>query len=238
MASDDRIGLLRAYIAEHPRESFQNNPWALMAAIEEFATTKSHMMIFRDSKMKIARTALESMPVKPKVIIEFGTYVGNSALGWGAILKSLHGADAAAEGCRVYTFELDARMVQLSRDFIQLAGLDDVVYVLQGTASESLKRLYEEGQIARGGIDMVFFDHWERYYLSDLLLCEELRIFREGSLAIADNTDVPGAPQYLEHVRAGGGGRLGMVKYETKSYESTAQKGVTNLIEISTIIEA
>ena len=54
------------------------------------------MMIFRESKVKIAGAALEAMPVKPKVILDFGTYVGNSALAWGAILQSLHGADAAA----------------------------------------------------------------------------------------------------------------------------------------------
>ncbi|PWY86695.1 S-adenosyl-L-methionine-dependent methyltransferase [Aspergillus heteromorphus CBS 117.55] len=236
MTTDNRAHLLCAYIAEHPRESLQNKPWALIAVIEEFVNTKSQMMIFRGSKMKIARMALESMPVKPRVILDFGTYIGNSVLGWGAILKGLHGPDAAAQGCRVYTFELDPGMVRLASYLVQLAGLDDIVHVLEGPASESLKRLYEEGQIARGGVDMVFFDHWERHYLADLLLCEELRIFREGSLAIADNTDMPGAPQYLQHVRAGGAGP-GMVRYETRSYESTAKKGRPNIIEISTVIE-
>ncbi|PWY81622.1 S-adenosyl-L-methionine-dependent methyltransferase [Aspergillus sclerotioniger CBS 115572] len=237
VSTENRADALRAYIAEHPSASFRDNPWALMAAIEDFATTKSHMMIFRESKMRIARAALEAMPVKPKVILEFGTYVGNSALAWGAILQSLHGADAAAQGCRVYTFEIDPGMVRVAREFIQLAGLDDVVHVLEGPAAESVKRLYEEGKIARGGVDMVFFDHWEKYYLPDLLLCEDLRVLREGSLVIADNTDMPGAPQYLKHVRSGGGGVLGMVRYESKAFESTTQIGVPNIVEISTVVE-
>lgn len=172
------------------------------------------MMTFKEPKRKIAQTALESMPVKPKVIVEFGTYVGVSALAWGAVLQGLHGPD---KDCKVYTFELDPKMVQVSRDMVHLAGLDDLVHVVEGPATESLKRLYIEGKITAGGVDMVFFDHWEKHYVPDLQLCEQLGIFREGALAIADNTDMPGAPDYLKYVRAGG---TGNVKYESKGYES------------------
>lgn len=179
-------------------------------------------MVFRGPKLSIAREALESMPVSPKIIAEFGTYVGCSAVAWGAILKDIHGSNAAEKGCRVYTFELDPEMVRLSRELTQLAGLDDIVHVLEGPASDSLKKLYDEGFVTRGGVDMVFIDHWEKYYLPDLQLCEELGVFRKGSLVMADNTDFPGAPQYLNYVRAGG---TGPVRYESKGYDSKAQHG-------------
>ena len=186
--------LLRTYIQEQPQGRFQNNPLAIISAIEEFASTKKRLMVFRGPKLNIAREALESMSVPPKIIAEFGTYVGCSAVAWGAILKDIHGINAAEKGCRVYTFELDPEMVQLPRELTKLAGLDDIVHVLEGPASDSLKRLYDEGSVTRGGVDMVFIDHWEKYYLPDLQLCEELGVFRKGSLVMADNTDFHGAP--------------------------------------------
>lgn len=185
-------------------------------------------MTFQAPKLKIAREMLESMPVPPKVIIEFGTYVGSSAIAWGAILQGLHGQNAADKGCRVYTFELDHEMVKLSRELIQLAGLEDIVHVLEGPAAESLEKLYNEGAVTRGGVDMAFIDHWEKYYLPDLQWCEELGVFHKGSLVIADNTDLPGAPQYLKYVRAGG---TGTVKYDSKRYDSKAKRGPVSVFE-------
>lgn len=179
-------------------------------------------MIFQSPKLKVAREALESMHVPPKVIIEFGTYVGSSAIAWGAILQGLHGQNAAEKGCRVYTFELDPKMVKLSRELVHLAGLHEIVHVLEGQAAESLGKLYDEGAVTRGGVDMAFIDHWEKYYLPDLQWCEELGVFHKGSLVIADNTDFPGAPQYLEYVRAGG---TGSVKYDSKRYDSKTPRG-------------
>ena len=105
----------------------------------------------------------------------------------------------------VYTFELDPKMVALSRDLIELAGMADVVHVLEGPASESLKRLNDEGTVT--SVDMAFFDHWEKFYLPDLQLIEDLKLWRAGSLAIADNTDFPGAPDYLRYVKNGGRGK-------------------------------
>lgn len=183
-------------------------------------------MTFKEPKLKIAREALESLPIKPKLIIEFGTYVGNSAIAWGAILQGLHGPNAAEKGCRVYTFELDPIMVRLSRDLVHLAGLDEIVHVLEGPASESLRKLYDEGKVTAGSVDMAFIDHWEEYYLPDLQLCEELGAFHKGSLVVADNTDFPGAPKYLEYVRSGGSGA---VRYESEGYASQTKRGPASI---------
>ena len=59
----------------------------------------------------------------------------------------------------MYTFELDPIMVRLSRDLVQLAGLDEIVHVLEGPASESLRKLYDEGKVTSSGVDMAFIDH-------------------------------------------------------------------------------
>jgi catechol O-methyltransferase len=60
---------------------------------------------------------------------------------------------------------------------------------------------------------VVLLDHWKDVYLSDLLLCEKLQVFHEGSIISADNTDYPGAPDYVKYVKRGGSGLLGATRY-------------------------
>lgn len=148
------------------------------------------------------------MQPAPRTLLEFGTYVGSSAIAWGAILRDLSGAEAS----RVYTFELSAVNAQIARDFIGLAGLQDVVHVVEGSSSESLRKLHAEGKLSAGGVDVLFFDHWEKFYVPDLKIVEELGLWRKGGLAIADNTDFPGAPEYVEYVK-------GSAKYQTEEID-------------------
>ncbi|OJJ01267.1 hypothetical protein ASPVEDRAFT_626032 [Aspergillus versicolor CBS 583.65] len=242
-SSTPNLARLRSHISAQPPAAIKNNPWALMAQIEEYADKAGHLMIFRRAKLDIAHGALRSMSQPPRVVLEFGTYVGMSALGWGAILKEIHGGDGMGvggavkeEGCRVYTFEKDAELVRMAREVIELAGLSDIVTVIEGTAGEGVRGLVAEGEIQPGSVDMVFLDHWEKYYLPDLRVCEELGVLRMGSLVVADNTDKPGAPRYLEYVRAGG--EDGGVRYETKTYQSVTKRlGAPSAVEISTVVD-
>lgn len=216
-----RASQLREYIFSQPASNFENNPWAVANAIDEFAETQGRMMIFKKKKLDVARAQLTAQQPPPRTILEFGTFVGKSALAWGAILRDIY-AGNVPEDVNVYTFELDPQMVSLSRDLIKLAGLQDVVHVLKGPASESLKKLHADGKVT--SVDMAFFDHWEEFYLPDLQLIEDLKLFRVGSLAIADNTDFPGAPDYLKYVKAGGRG-VGSLKYESQSFATEGQQG-------------
>jgi len=218
----ERAVELRKYIFDQPASTFTNNPWALADAIEVFANQVGHMMIFRKSKFAVAREQLLAQQPAPRTIVEFGTFVGKSALAWAAILRDLHGENVPKD-VNIYTFDPDAQMVALTLEFVKLAGVEDFVHVLQGPGSDSLKKLHAEGKLTT--IDMAFFDHWEKFYVSDLKLIEELKLWRVGSLAIADNTDFPGAPDYLDYVKAGGSGVSGSVKYETKSFETSGKRG-------------
>lgn len=217
-----RAAQLREYIFTQPPSTFENNPWAVANAIDDFAETQGRMMIFKKKKLDVAQAQLTAQQPAPRTILEFGTFVGKSAVAWGAVLRDIYGENVP-EDVKVYTFELDPVMVSLSRDLIKLAGLQDVVHVLEGPASESLKKLHSEGKVT--SVDMAFFDHWEEFYLPDLQLIEDLKLFRVGSLAIADNTDFPGAPDYLKYVKAGGRGAAGSVKYASVSFETESQQG-------------
>ena len=194
---------------------FKGKPWELVATIEDYANKCRLPMIFRGSKIATSKQALQNMTPKPKVFVEFGTFVGTSAIAWAAMLRDFHGSDA--KDLKVFTFEFDPNAADVARDLIAAAGVDDVVEVLTGPGAESLKKLHSEGRVKEGEVDVVFIDHWEECYLPDLKLCEELKLFRVGSLAIADNTDMPGAPDYLAYVKKGG---EGSVKFESESLRS------------------
>ncbi|KAA8648330.1 hypothetical protein EYZ11_005737 [Aspergillus tanneri] len=221
---------LHKHIFSQPREKFADKPWAITEAIDEFATI-NRMMTYREGKMRLSKQLLERMQAAPKTLLEFGTYVGSSAIGWGAMLRDLHGEDS-----HVYTFELSATIAQIARDFIQLAGLEEIVHVVEGSSSDSLRRLYTEGKLTPGGVDVVFFDHWEEFYVPDLKICEELRLLRKGSLAIADNTDYPGAPEYIKYVQSGGQ-QKGAVQYETESFEAEVPKPFPSIVMVSTVVD-
>jgi catechol O-methyltransferase len=183
------------------------------------------MMIFHQYKLDVARGILESMNPKPKVIVELGGYVGNSAVAWGAMLKEIHANDEAAmKECKVFSCELESDFIRIARDFVDLAGLNDTVEIVQGPAAETLKKLQDERRLK--SIDMLFIDHWEKFYVSDLKVCEELGLLRPGCVVIADNTDIPGAPDYLKYVQKGGSGEESKVAYESKTYQTTSEKGV------------
>lgn len=156
---------LREYIFSQPLTTFKDNPWVVAGAIDTFAETHGHMMIFGKKKLEVAQAQLMAQKPTPRTIIEFGTFVGKSALAWGAILRDIYGENVP-EDVNVYTFEVDPQMVSLSRDFIKLAGLEDIVHVLEGPASESLKKRHADGKVT--SVDLAFFDHWEEFYLPDL----------------------------------------------------------------------
>lgn len=206
---------LHKHIFSLPAERFQGQPLELVREIEHFADTQRLPMVFRSEKMALARGALAGMAPAPRVLVEFGTFVGCSALGWGAQLRELNGGNV--EGVHVYGFELDPELAGVARDMVKLTGLDDVVTVLDGPGADSLRRLVAEGRVAPRGVDVVFIDHWEKLYVPDLKVCEELGVLREGSLILADNTDMPGAPDYLEYVKGGGSGQPGAPRYESKT---------------------
>jgi catechol O-methyltransferase len=83
---------------------------------------------------------------------------------------------------------------------VNLAGLSDVVKVEIGSSDVSIKRLHDSGALKH--IDLMFLDHYKPAYVTDLKLCEELKLVDKGSVLAADNVITPGNPPYLEYVRS------------------------------------
>lgn len=190
------------------------------------------MMTFQTSKIAIAKEILKAQIPAPKVLLELGCYVGSSAVAWGAMIKELNTGDLT--GCKIYTCELDAGIAEVAETINALAGLSDVVEVVIGTSTDSIRMLKREGKISK--IDVLFIDHWEEFYLPDLLVCEDEGLLKKGAVVLADNVDKPGAPKYLEYVQKGGRGAEGGVKLETKSYWTDDGGNVPKQVEVTKVV--
>lgn len=98
--------------------------------------------------------------------------------------------------------EIDPLIASVAMSLISLAGLQDIVEVVVGASAHTLQRFYDEGILADTGIDLLFMDHDEALYETDVKLAEKLGFLdKDGALVIADNVVRPGAPAYRSYMR-------------------------------------
>jgi predicted O-methyltransferase YrrM len=124
-------------------------------------------------------------------IVEFGTSFGLSTLHLAAALKDNGGG-------RVIGSEFEPSKVQRARENMRAAELSDFVDIREGDALETLARDMPPS------IDLVLLDGAKSLYVKVLTLLEPR--LRRGALLVADNADM--CPEYVERVRAAGGGYL------------------------------
>ncbi len=176
----------------------RNNPDVICAAMDDFAAQTDFLInIGPDKGQKIAALILEA---KPRVFVELGGYVGYSALLFGKALQDTH-RGGPKDGAQpvLWSLEADPVFAGIAMNLVDLAGLGDTVKVVTGRAADSLARLKQEAKIS--SIDMLFLDHIEELYCTDLQVAESLQLLRKGSHVVADNVLCPGAPEYRKYVR-------------------------------------
>jgi catechol O-methyltransferase len=150
---------------------------------------------------------------KPKILVELGTYIGYSSILFGDTLKEVAKQEGWKDGeWGIWSLEFDPNIANVARSIVSLAGLDGFITILTGAASDSLKKLKSESILER--IDLLFIDHKEDLYVADLKVCEELEFLKKGSVVVADNVLIPGAPEYRKYVR------------EKENFETEAVKGL------------
>lgn len=128
---------------------------------------------------------------RAKSIVEFGTSFGISTLHLAAALRDNGGG-------RIITSEFEPSKVVRAREHLAEAGLADLVEVREGDALKTLSVDLPEA------IDLLLLDGAKPLYPEILSLVEN-RLNR-GALIVADNADF--CPEYLERVRAPGGGYM------------------------------
>jgi len=114
-------------------------------------------------------------------VVEIGTSTGYSGLWFCLALQTTGG--------KLTTFEIDPGRAAEARTHFELAGVSQMVKVVEGDAHENVKRLKEP-------VDVVFIDADKSGYLD--YLNKLLPLVRPGGLILAHNID--SAPDYVKAV--------------------------------------
>jgi hypothetical protein len=129
-----------------------------------------------------------------------------STAGAGYLLRLQRAADGRAmpREARLYSVGFNTANAVIARRILAHAGVDDRATVLVGTLGDggkTIRTLRREYNFTPGSLDLVFLDHDKNAYLSDLELILAERWLHPGSVVVADNILVPGAPAYCAHMR-------------------------------------
>jgi len=164
----------------------------VIVTIDRFAYEKSILINVGDEKGALLDAAVRR--AAPKLALELGTYCGYGAL---RIAR-------AAPGAQVYSVELAEANAANARRIWAHAGVADRITCVVGTIGDggrTLDALAQDHGFDSGALDFVFLDHDKDAYLVDLLSILERGWLHTGSIAVADNVRVPGAPKYREYMR-------------------------------------
>jgi len=122
--------------------------------------------------------------VGAKRVVEIGTSSGYSTI-WLAL-------GARASGGKVYTHEIDPKMVEMATANFKKAGVDDVITIIEGNAHETVKQHKEP-------IDVVFLDADKQGYID--YLKKLLPLVRPGGLILGHDMHRPRPdPRFIEAI--------------------------------------
>ena len=161
--------------------------------IDEFAYSQHRLINIGDEKGLLLDAAVRR--ARPRLLLELGTYCGYSAL---------RTARAMPADARLYSVEFNAGNAAVARRIWDHAGIGDRVTVVVGTLGDggrTIERLNTDHGFGPGRLDFLFLDHIKDAYLPDLRRILEQGWLRPGSIVLADNVKVPGAPEYRSYLR-------------------------------------
>ena len=127
----------------------------------------------------------------------------------------------AAPNARVYSVELAEANAANARRIWEHAGVADRVSCVVGTIGDddrTLDALAASPGFGAGALDFVFLDHEKSVYLTDLQSIVDRGWLHHGSIVVADNVKIPGAPKYRAYMREQQG-RL----WNTREHETHAE---------------
>jgi len=186
----------------------------VIAKVDEFAYEKSFLINVGDEKGELLDAAVRR--ANPVVALELGTYCGYGSL---RIAR-------AAPSAKVFSVELAEANAEVARRIWAHAGVDDRVTCVVGTIGDggaTLDKLAAEHGFAEGTLDLLFIDHDKAAYLTDLQSILDRGWLHSGSIVVADNILIPGAPKYREYMNKQQGKLFDTVEHRTHGeYQSLA----------------
>ena len=191
----------------------KNNPKSILQTIDNFVLESGRfLMNVGPEKGEILRDHL--LKSKPNNVIELGTFIGYSAV----LISSTIG-----EKSKLTSIDSDSHSIEIAKELINFAGLDDKVNLMHGSAEEIIPEL-------NFNADFVFIDHAKKKYLSDLKLLETEEIILKNCIVFADNVGIfkDEMAEYFDHVRNSG-------KYQSQNFSSKLEyrNNIYDAVEIS-----
>ena len=191
----------------------KNNPKSILQTIDNFVLESGQfLMNVGPEKGEILRDHL--LKSKPNNVIELGTFIGYSAV----LISSTIG-----EKSKLTSIDSDSHSIEIAKELINFAGLDDKVNLIHGSAEEIIPEL-------NFNADFVFIDHAKKKYLSDLKLLETEEIILKNCTVFADNVGIfkDEMAEYFDHVRNSG-------KYQSQNFSSKLEyrNNIYDAVEIS-----
>ena len=191
----------------------KNNPKSILQTIDNFVLESGQfLMNVGPEKGEILRDHL--VKSKPNNVIELGTFIGYSAV----LISSTIG-----EKSKLTSIDSDNYSIEIAKELINFAGLDDKVNLMHGSAEEIIPEL-------NFNADFVFIDHAKKKYLSDLKLLETEEIILKNCTVFADNVGIfkDEMAEYFDHVRNSG-------KYQSQNFSSKLEyrNNIYDAVEIS-----
>jgi catechol O-methyltransferase len=174
------------------RRARPGDPADALATLDEYAYRKSFLVNVGDEKGLLLDAAVRR--ADPGLALELGTYCGYGALR----------IAAAAPAATVVSVELAQANAVVARRIWDHAGVGNRVSCVVGTVGDggrTLDRLEDEHGFGTGALDFLFIDHDKNSYLADLQSILGRGWLRPGSIVVADNVVIPGAPTYRRYMR-------------------------------------
>ena len=84
----------------------------------------------------------------------------------------------------------------IATKIVEFAGLQSRVTIKVGTVETKIDYLR-----SLGPIDLLFIDHIKSGYKPDVQLLEGAGLIQPGSVLVADNCLIPGAPDYVAYIK-------------------------------------
>ncbi len=210
---DGREEALAEYVLRNARQGDLDDA---IRVIDEYCYTRSFMINIGDEKGEILDRAVQR--AQPRRALELGTYCGYSAL---RICRAM------ADEARLVSIEFNPANADIARRIWTHAGVEDRVTVIAGTIGDggaTLAALETEHGFTQNCLDFVFLDHAKDAYLSDLELILSRKWLHPGSIVVADNVKLPGAPQYRAYMRDRQGTTWDTIEHEAHAEYQTLLK--------------
>jgi catechol O-methyltransferase len=185
---DGREAATAAYVEAHAHGGDVDH---VLATMDRFAREQSMLMNIGDEKGAILDAAVRR--ADPVLALELGTYCGYSAM---RIAR-------AAPTARVFSVEFSADNAAVARRIWAHAGLADRITCVVGTLADGGRTLdaLAASDFTEGSLDFLFIDHEKSAYLTDLESILDRGWLHPGSVVVADNIRIPGAPRYRAYMQ-------------------------------------